>query len=117
MSLKGTHPVKAGVVGSHAVLSPLACRICWANPTQAAPPLAISTLAIDGVNPDGRKKFVRAAATHGAPVMPLTPHGAAPDPTNSGPPAAAEFGSPNAACQFFTSRSPRGVLALIGRFR
>src|SRR5262250_2872375 len=113
MSLNGTQPVKAGLVGSQAVLNPAPCRICCANPTHgAANGFCSNAPAIAGFNPPGRKKLTRAADTQGCPPDP-TPHGAAPAPTNNGPPEAFEVESVSAACQFLTNRSPRGVLALM----
>src|ERR1700731_2691093 len=114
MSPKGTQ--FASVAGLQAVLSPSAPKICCANPTHGAPAVGSNAPAIAGFSPEGRKKFTRAAETHGAPLG-LKPQGAAPDPTLSGPAAAFEVGSVKATCQFFTSKSPRTVLALIGRFR
>src|SRR5215470_2358225 len=63
----------------------------------------------DWFSPDGRKKFVTAAGTNG--------------PAGPTPQAVTEIGSvlgvmapaATAACQFFSSRSPRVGLALIGR--
>src|SRR5262249_4608738 len=111
----GTQP--ESVAGLQATLRPLAWRMPCAKVTQAPAPAPVKAFAIAGFSPEGRKKFVRAAATHGAPEMALTPQGKGPEPTKRGPPVAREFGSASAACQFFTSRSPRTVLALMGRFR
>src|SRR5437764_384999 len=128
MSLNGTQPVKLALVGSHAVLSPSACKTPWARPTQPAAGDDRNAAAIAGFNPDGRKKFVSAAGTYGCPLG-LAPHGAntvgSAVPTNSG--LLGKLGLPGimfcasaaaiAACQFLTSKSPRTVFALIGRLR
>src|SRR5579864_3503726 len=114
MSPKGTQ--FARVAGLQAVLRPSAPRICCANPTQGAAAVGSNAAAIAGFSPDGRKKFTNAAETHATPLE-LKPQGAAPAPTLRGPAAAFEVGSVKATCQFFTSKSPRTVLALIGRFR
>ena len=76
--------------------------------------------AMAGFSPDGRKKFdqrgakrTRLAAGIDA-AMELAPQ----RPHVSGlVPASAALDQSTAACQFFTSKSPRTVLALIGRFR
>src|SRR5579862_1299244 len=115
MSLNGMHPLNPEVAGSQAVLRPPACRIDSAASMQPCAGVPTKALAIAGLSPPGRKKFVSAAETQGTP--PTKPHGAEPAPTNNGPAAALEVGSPKATCQFFTSRSPRVVLALMGRFR
>src|SRR6266568_8405289 len=116
MSLKGTQC--ASVVMSHCVLNPGSdCKICCASVTQLPAPAAFNAMAMAGFSPEGRKKFVSAAETQGAPVLGLMPHGAAPAPTCSGPAAAFEVGSLKAACQLFSRKSPRVVLALMGRFR
>src|SRR5581483_5905743 len=120
MSLNGMQPVSDGEVGSQVVLNPKGfrvCRICCANPTQAAAGLFSSATAIAGLSPEGRKKFISAAETQGAPVVVLKPHGAAPAPTCRGPAEAFEVGSPSAVRQFCSKKSPRVVLALMGRFR
>src|SRR5260221_12295486 len=111
MSLNGTHPVR--VVGSHAVLRPPACNTkgatAWTQGAVAG--FESSAIAIAGFNPDGRKKFINAVGTYG-------PAGPTPQLfTNSGLSVGSAAPAASAACQFFTSRSPRVVLALIGRFR
>src|SRR5271155_5416887 len=99
MSPKGIQPTK--VTGLQAVLKPatlcpLACRDCITagnmvlTQTGATAP---RKLAIEGLLPPGRKKFVNAGVTHGRPLLGLTPQGAAPVPTSSGPAAALELGS------------------------
>jgi len=88
-------------------MSAAVMQTCAGVPTNAP--------AMAGFRPPGRKKLVSAAETHGTP--PTNPQGAAPAPTKSGPAAALELGLLSATCQFFTSRSPRVVLALMGRFR
>src|ERR1700692_3208290 len=113
MSLNGTHP--ASVVGSHAVLRPLTWSSCCARATHAPAPALFSAIAMAGFKPDGRKKFISAAETQG--TLLTAPQGAGPEPTKGGPPDAPEVTSPRATCQFLTKRSPRGVLAFIGRFR
>src|ERR1700730_15549857 len=115
MSLKGTQPVSPLVEGSHAVLRPPCCITASAAAMQPWAGVPISALAKAGFKPPGRKKFVSAAETQGTP--PTNPHGTEPAPTNSGPAAAFELVSLRATCQFLTSRSPRVVLALMGRFR
>src|SRR2546422_4438229 len=87
MSLKGTQPVNPLTVGLQFALSPSACKIVTAFCTQKVPPgpEAISALARAGFNPEGRKKFARAAATQNCPVVPLTPQGIPRPPTPSGP--------------------------------
>src|SRR5438067_11219709 len=120
MSLNGMQPESVGEVGSQVVLKPKGFRVCripCASPTQAAAGLFSSATAIAGFNPEGRKKFISAAETHGAPVVVLKPQGAAPAPTASGPDDALEVGSPSAVRQFCSRKSPRVVLALIGRLR
>src|ERR1043165_6948195 len=108
-------PVSPLVEGSHAVLSPPCCRTASAALMQPCAGVPIKAPAIAGFKPPGRKKFVSAEETHGTPLT--NPQGAAPAPTKSGPAAALELGSPSATCQFLTIRSPRVVLALMGRFR
>src|SRR5271165_6182522 len=115
MSLKGMQPVSPDVEGLQAVLSPPACKMDKAGSIQSCAGVPISALAMAGFRPPGRKKFVSAADTQGTP--PTNPHGVDPAPTNSGPALALEVGSPKATCQFLTSRSPRVVLALMGRLR
>src|SRR5437868_6795544 len=115
MSPKGTQ-FASDVKGSHAALNPWVVRLLSmdsARATQAPPPPPISASAIAGFKPPGRKKFIRAALTHG-PSAP-DPQGAAPVPTVNGLPT----GSPAAinAFKLATIRSPRMVLALIGRLR
>src|SRR5579863_1303100 len=105
-SVKGLHAVLKA-----AVLNPCAfkdCRTAGYKLTQLAGrvPAAINAPAIDGFKPLGRKKFVRAADTHGRWVVGFTPQGAAPLPTARGPKAEFEVGSPCAVSQFATSRSP-----------
>src|SRR6266702_6869419 len=112
MSLKGTQP--ASVLGSHAVLSPSACMICCANATHG---VANKTCPREGFRPEGRKKLVSAAATHGAPVVRLNPQGVPPLPTPNGPNEAPEFGSPRATCQFASSGAVFTAFTLMGRFR
>jgi len=85
--------------------------------TQEPAPTAKRKLAIEGLIPPGRKKLVNAEETQGKPLFGLMPKGAEPVPTWNGPAEALEAGSLKAACQFAVSRSPRTVLALIGRFR
>src|SRR5271165_189000 len=116
MSLKGMQPVRPLARGLHAVLNPAACRMDSASSMQPCAGVPINAPASDGFSPEGRKKLARAAETQGWPPG-LTPQGAAPEPTARGPPEAAEVGSVRAACQFRTSQSPRGALALMGRFR
>src|SRR5882672_10948981 len=115
MSLKGTQPLSPLVDGSHAVLSPPCCMTASAALMQPCADVPIKAPAMAGFRPPGRKKLVSAADTHGTPLT--NPHGAWPPPTNSGPAAAFDVGSLSATCQFLTSRSPRVVLALMGRFR
>src|SRR5579862_451482 len=67
--------------------------------------------AIEGLIPDGRKKFVSAAGTKGPP---------APTPqlvTVSGLSVLRFAPAATAAFRFSTTRSPRMAFALIGRFR
>src|SRR6266852_6260327 len=115
MSLKGMQPVSPLVDGSHPVLSPPCCKTANAALMQPCAGVPIKALAMAGFRPPGRKKFVSAAETQGTPLT--NPHGAEAAPTKSGPAAAFEVGSLRATCQFLTSRSPRVVLALMGRFR
>src|SRR5581483_4792609 len=120
MSLNGMQPASVGEVGSQLVLKPNGFRVCsipCASPTQAAAGLFSSATAIAGFSPEGRKKFINAEDTQGAPVVGLKPHGAAPVPTASGPDVALDVGSVNAVRQFSSRKSPRVVLALIGRFK
>src|SRR5581483_7793325 len=120
MSLNGMQFAK--VAGSQLARRPSAARIWFANVTHSPAPCDVKKLASDGFNPDGRKKLVKAAATHGAPEA-LTPQGAPPAvagsaPTPSGPSVLApEVGSVKAVCQFASSACGRTALALIGRFR
>src|SRR5262245_1326101 len=70
-----------------------------------------SATPIDGLTPEGRKKFVSAAGTYGPPAptpQPLTVNGLS---VGAAAPAA------TAASRFLTIRSPRTVFALIGRLR
>src|SRR5436190_19837131 len=115
MSLKGMQPVSPLLEGSHAVLSPPCCRTANAALMQPCAGVPISALARAGFRPPGRKKLVSADETHGTPLT--NPQGAAPAPTNSGPAAAFDVGSLRATCQFLAIKSPRVVLALIGRFK
>src|SRR5579863_5588776 len=81
--------------------------------------------ASDGFSPDGRKKFNIAAGANvrdGGRVLPNAPGQICtcngPDGYNGlvvGIPAA--LAKATALCQFCTSKSPRTVLAMIGRFR
>src|SRR6266550_2902896 len=114
MSPNGTQ--LAYVAGSQFALNPWLARLVsmdWAKPTQASPPPRPTAAAIDGFNPPGRKKFIIGALTHG-PKGP-DPHGTAPVPTVKG--LAAVCPAARAALKLATIRSPRIVLALIGRFR
>src|ERR1700730_1422723 len=111
MSLKGTQPVR--VVGLQALLRPPACNTSgatvWTQPAVAG--LDSNASAIAGFKPEERKKFSRAGGTYGPP---------GPTPqllTNSGLSLGCAAPAAIAACQFFTSRSPRVVLALMGRFK
>src|SRR5690348_13856872 len=106
MSLNGTQ--SCSVVGSHEALIPALCNTAVASGTQGA-----NACISDGLNPDRRKKFTRAAGMYG-PAGP-TPHGASTDgsevPTNNG--LVGKFGSvcgipaavaaATAACQFWVS--------------
>src|SRR5277367_1497709 len=79
--------------------------------------------ANDGFNPDGRKKFNIAAGANAPVGVPVIAPGqictcSGPEGYNGlvvGIPTA--LAKATAFCQFFTSRSPRAVLALIGRFK
>src|SRR5580692_1547102 len=79
--------------------------------------------ARDGFNPDGRKKFNIAAGANAPVGVPVIAPGQictcnGPDGYNGlvvGIPAA--LAKATALCQFSTSKSPRTVFALIGRFR
>src|SRR5579863_5413306 len=112
----------ASVAGLHAVLKPAVlnpdafryCRTAGANVvTQTPPPPAIKASAIEALKPLGRKKFISAADTHGFPLLGFTLQGRAPLPTANGPNAELEFGSPCAASQLATNRSPRCALELM----
>src|SRR5580692_5708794 len=81
--------------------------------------------ASDGFNPDGRKKFNIAAGANvrdGGRVAPSAPGQIC---TCNGPDGYSglvgrmlfALANATAFCQFFTSKSPRTVFALIGRFR
>src|SRR5271169_2348961 len=114
MSPKGTQPTK--VAGLQFVLNPCPARLLsidWARLTHAPPPPRSRAPAMEGFKPPGRKKFISAELTHG-PSEP-DPQGTAPVPTVNGLlgvcPAAM------AALKFCTIKSPRTVLALIGRLR
>src|SRR6202142_404830 len=124
MSPKGMQP--ASVAGSQEVLNPAVLYPCafkdcrtsgYTVVTQLPPPAAMRASAIDAFKPPGRKKLVSAADTQGLWLVGLMPQGAAPLPTAKGPKAEFEAGSPCAASKLATSRSPRCVLALIGRLR
>src|ERR1700722_5020220 len=115
MSPKGTQ-FCSEVNGSHAVLKPCLARldsIPSASVTHALAPAAASASAIDGFSPPGRKKFISGELTHG-PSGP-DPQGKVPVPTVNG--LAADCPAASADSKFATIRSPRTVLALIGRFR
>src|SRR5580693_3514822 len=110
MSLKGTQPVR--VVGSQAVLNPPACNTNGATTcTQGAVAgFDNRARAMAGFKPEGRKKFTSDAGTNGPP-------GPTPQPfCDSGLSVGSAAPAAIAACQFFSSRSPRVVLALMGRF-
>src|SRR5579863_2358263 len=125
MSPKGT-TTQAPAAPNGIVLSllpPLALR---PNPSAFASNAASARQgppASDGFNPEGRKKFSRAAGAN-------APDGGKPNAagqiaTDSGLDGydglvvgrPIEFANATAFCQFFTSKSPRTVLALIGRLR
>src|SRR6266496_3634083 len=115
MSPKGMQ-LASEVKGSQAALNPWLVGLLSmvsASATQLPAPPIIIACAIAGFRPPGRKKFIRAEFTHG-PRAP-DPQGAAPVPTVNGLPT----GSPAAiaAFRFLTIRSPRMVLALMGRLR
>src|SRR5258706_16457847 len=109
MSPKGTQLVRP-VAGLQLEFKPSAAKTVFAKPTQAAPPEARYASATDGFKPDGRKKLTKAAGTYGTPEAvapkPLTVNGLSPG--WLAPAAMAAF-------KLFTIRSPRTVLALIGR--
>src|ERR1022692_2178859 len=79
----------------------------------AAGPAAMRAPAIEGFKPPGRKKFISAELTHG-PSAP-DPQGRAPPPTVNG--LAGVCPAASAALKLATIKSPRIVLALMGRFR
>src|ERR1039458_9213436 len=114
MSPKGTQPTK--VAGSQLVLKPWEAnpfRICCARPTQSE--VAPIAPAIEGFRPPGRKKFIREESTATG-----APEGVNTHPTVNGLaggvwPVASAY--PYADMKFATIKSPRMVLALIGRFR
>src|SRR6058998_329838 len=107
MSPKGTQPLKE-VSGSQAVLKPFRpCSILSARPTQAPAPCAIYAPATEGLIPEGRKKFVSAESTQGAPPE-VNPHPVIANGLVKVWPAA------KAVSKFCTIRSPRMVLALMG---
>src|SRR5882672_4526428 len=114
MSPKGTQLSR--VVGSQLALNPWLARLVsmdWPRATQEPAPAASSAPATDGFNPPGRKKFISEELTQG-PSKP-EPQGTPSPPTVKGllgvsPPA-------SAALKLATIRSPRTVLALIGRLR
>src|SRR5207248_2383713 len=125
MSLKGTrtHPPAApnASVGSHLppfgpIPNPSALASNAASAKHGPP-------ASDGFNPDGRKKFNIAAGANCPVGFPVNAAGQMDTPSGlegyrgllGGIPAA--FAPAIAACQFFSSKSPRVVLALMGRFR
>src|SRR5258708_27315802 len=118
MSPKGMQLARE-VRGSHAALNPWLARPLSMDSASCKqgiptpPGAAISASAIAGFRPPGRKKFIRAELTQG-PRAP-DPQGAAPVPTVNGLPT----GSPAAieAFKLATIKSPRIVLALMGRFR
>src|SRR5258707_15022892 len=114
MSPNGTQ--LANVVGSRFGLNPWLARVPstdWAKPTPAPPPASATAAAMEGFIPPGRKKFISGALTHG-PSGP-DPQGTAPVPTVKG--LAAVCPAASAALKLATIRSPRIVLAFIGRFR
>src|ERR1700687_3665675 len=120
MSPKGTQPENPPVtVGAQLALNPwLASLLSVSSPScrqgiPAPPGAASSAPAIEGFKPPGRKKFISAELTQG-PSRPL-PQGTAPLPTVKG--LAGVCPAASAALKLATIRSPRTVLALMGRFR
>src|SRR3954468_15479358 len=108
MSPKGTHPLK--VAGSQLALKPgIEATMAAACPIQAGSANAYAPM-MEGFNPPGRKKFIREASTKGVPLG-ETPHPL----TVKGLDALSPDAS--AALKFLIIRSPRMVLALMGRFR
>src|ERR1700722_9506722 len=103
----------ASVAGLQAAFSPANFRSAWARGTQGA-----NKAATEGFSPPGLKSLTNVAGTKkgiapGRAAKGLGPHDATP---NGLEPVAAGFVA-NAASQFSVSRSPRTVLALMGRFR
>src|SRR5947209_13306750 len=116
MSPNGMQPLKEPLRGSHAVLKPWplsAPSICSAWATHVTSPTPSNAPAIEGFKPLGRKKFIKDELTHG-PAGPL-PQWVFPPPTVNGLPTVCP--SPSALRKLLTIRSPRTVLALIGRFK
>src|SRR5579863_1096967 len=116
MSLKGTQLARPETPGLHFVFRPVAAKSANASGTHgaSAPP------ANDGLSPEGRKKLTIAAGTKNGRLDPGTgfaPQGTAPVPTDNGLSVGKFAPAATAACQFSVSRSPRAVLALMGRFR
>src|SRR5579864_9660662 len=120
MSPNGTQPPNPPVtVGAQLALNPWAARpLSMDSPSckhgMPAPPGAASSApAIEGFKPPGRKKFISAELTQG-PSGP-TPQGRAPLPTVKG--LAGVCPAARAALKLATIKSPRTVLALMGRFK
>src|SRR3974390_2063985 len=121
MSPKGTHPLN--VAGSQVLKPRLWARVaaCVMHANPEAPNEEYAPM-IDGFRPPGRKKFISEASTKGsgpsgppAGLHPLTVNGLAGVGKRVGLLKATE--SVMAALKFATIRSPRMVLALMGRFR
>src|ERR1700686_3677507 len=114
MSPKGTQFCR-DVNGSHAALKPWLARLVSipsAAATQALAPARLKASAMEGFNPPGLKKFIRGELTH-APTP--DPHGTEPVPTVNE--LAGVCPAASAALKLTTIKSPRIVLALIGRFK
>src|SRR5438477_1180067 len=119
MSPKGTQPVNPPVkVGAQFALNPWLARLLSIDSAScthgiAEGPAAMRAPAIEGFKPPGRKKFINAELIHG-PSAP-DPQGVLPLPTVKG--LAGVCPEASAALKFATIKSPRTVLALMGRFR
>src|SRR5258708_30505600 len=97
MSLNGTQP--ASVLRLHVEVSAYSARTAGSTVVTQGAEAEFDKYARAraGFTAEGRKKFVRAADTHGCPLG-LVPQGADPAPTPNGPPCTAkEVGSVNAA--------------------